>query len=402
MSTTAWGQRDFTSLIDSLDVLSSVLQAEAEESERIRRPTPAAQAALRKSGVLKLLMPNEFRGFEATPTQMIDIIERITYADSATGWLIRGLITETAAAACQLPAESAAELFSPAVETLVAGVTSGQLGEASRTEDGNLRVRGRWQFIPGVAMATHVSVPVRVQETKQHVVCVIPRWALAVSDNWEMLGLHGSAVFDVEAVDVVVPGSFTFGHDGGDSNRGGVTSTLTPGLLASMNQGAWCQGVARRMLEEVKRLAERSVGRDGPMASDAFFAKFANHSIQLRATADFLADRWTEAEAALSRGEGVSEDLETWLRLASSLATSNAVEVSHFVHLYAGAHVMRNGVLQRLFRDAHAATQHRVSRHSVVAQAGRSFCGLMPAGAGWHELDSTLSLTQTTQADVQT
>lgn len=74
-------------------------------------------------------------------------------------------------------------------------------------------------------------------------------------------------------------------------------------------------------------------------------------------------------------------------RLASSLATRTALEISQLVHQFAGAQVMRNGTLQRFFRDSRAGTQHRGTAHVVTQQCGRMLSGTLPPGSHWGFFD---------------
>ena len=53
----------------------------------------------------------------------------------------------------------------------------------------------------------------------------------------------------------------------------------------------------------------------------------------------------------------------------------------------AGAQAMRNGTLQRFFRDSHAGTQQRGSAHVVTQQCGRMLSGTLPPGSHWGFFD---------------
>ncbi|MFD5469048.1 hypothetical protein [Streptomyces sp. NPDC127105] len=55
-------------LLAELTDIYPLLQSEAEDSERLRRPTPVVQDALRDSGIFKLMMPAGLGGLEASPS----------------------------------------------------------------------------------------------------------------------------------------------------------------------------------------------------------------------------------------------------------------------------------------------------------------------------------------------
>lgn len=369
-----------------IDEIYPLLQDEAEDGERLRRPTPAVQQALRDSGVFRVLLPVELGGIEATTLEIIDVFERVSHADASLGWLVRALACETANAGAYLGDDGVAELFVDGTFPLVAGQCTAFTGRASATEGGYL-VSGSWQFAPGLSMATHVNLAVTT-ETGDRLVCVAPRWALRVNDNWDMLGLRATASLDYSAEDVFVPAHLTF-HVGRENiRRGSVVNRLSPALVAGLGQAAWAQGVARRMLDELRVLTQRKDPSEGaPVTSGEFFAEYARHFSHTRGTLALLRETWRGNEATLDVGAELDDEQETMSRLATSLATRTALEISQLVHRFAGGQVMRNGVLQRFFRDSHAGTQHRGTAHIVTQQCGRMLSGTLPEGAHWGFFD---------------
>ncbi len=374
-------------LLERLDALYPLLQDQADDGERLRRPTPIVQQALKDSGIFSMMIPAGLGGYEASPNQIIDIVEKISHADASLGWLVRALAGETAHAATYLSDEAVAELFGEGRCTLVAGQSVAFTGQAVRDGAG-YRVSGVWQFAPGLSMATHVDLAVTVEGTGEQLVCLVPRDALRISDNWDMLGLRATASLDYLAEDVYVADRFAFRVGEEHALRGGTVNRLSPALLGGLNQAAWSQGVGRRLLDELRVLTQlRIATHDASVASDEFFAEFARHFSHVRGTMALLRETWHGNETTLEAGRELSDEQQTMSRLASSLATRTSLEISQLVHRFAGAHVMRNGALQRFFRDSHAGTQHRGSGHLVTQQCGRMLTGVLPEGAQWGFLD---------------
>jgi hypothetical protein len=52
--------------------------------------------------------------------------------------------------------------------------------------------------------------------------------------------------------------------------------------------------------------------------------------------------------------------------------------VAEFAYTASGTVALRSGVLQRLFRDMHAGTQHITSAPPVIRNAGRELAGIAP------------------------
>lgn len=387
MTTELTVSTEISGLLKRLDDIFPLLQAEAEDSERLRRPTPAVQEALKGSGIFKLMMPEELGGFEATTVQIIQVIEKLSHADASLGWLVRALTSETANAATYLSDQAVAELFADGQYPLVAGQCTAFTGHAVR-EDGGYRVCGSWQFAPGVSMATHINLAVTVEGSGETLVCLVPRGELRISDNWDMLGLRATASLDYVAEDVYVQDNYVFDIGRDNARRGGIVNRLSPALLAGLHQAAWSQGLGRRMLDEVRLLAQRKVPSGDSLVSSAeFFAEFARHYSHVRGTMALLRETWGDNETTFASGTELTDEQETMSRLACSLAARTALEISQLVHRFAGAQVMRNGTLQRFFRDSHAGTQHRGSSQVVTQQCGRMLSGTLPAGSHWGFFD---------------
>lgn len=385
------GAADIPALLARLREIYPLLQREAEDSERLRRPTPAVQEALRDTGIFRLMVPTELAGLDATPTQILQVTETLSHADASLGWLVRALTGETATAAAYLSDEAVAGLFAGDTYPLVGGQSTSLTGRAVRAA-GGYKVSGTWQFAPGVSMATHLNLAAVAEETDDAIVCLVPRAALRISDNWDMLGLRATASLDYRAEDVFVEDRYVFRIGRQYARRGGTVVRLGPALLVGLQQAAWSQGVGRRMLDELRDLSgRRDPAQGSPVTSEEFFGEFARQFSHARGTMALLNETWRDIEQTLAGGARPNGEQETMARLASTLATRTALEISQFVHHFAGAQIMRNGALQRFFRDTHAGSQHRGSSHTVRQKCGRMLLGALPPGSHWGFFDLVVS-----------
>lgn len=384
MTTSIHPTLDVNNVLAAIDNIHDLLQAEAEDSERLRRPTPAVQKALKESGVFQLLLPVEYGGAEAGPLEIIEVISRLSRADGSLGWLARVLTSETGYAAASLPEETARELFGGEDKALMAGLASMDFSGTARRVDGGYIVDGEWQYVPGLSMATHVDLGVTVEETGERIICVVPRSSLRVNDNWKMLGLLSSGTLDYSAWELFVPDNYTFLPGPEHLRRGAEILRLSPSALATLNQGAWSQGVGERILDELKQLTQENRGHsERDVTSAEFYAEFARHYSHVRGTGALLREIWGEVNDNLEGRTKPDVELQTMMRLAAALSTRTVLEISHLAHRFAGASVMRNGVLQRFFRDGHAGTQHRGTAHLVTQQCGEILSGTLPEGTYW-------------------
>src|SRR5215831_15721822 len=67
--------------------IAPILNAEAPKSEAAGRLTDATLAALRAGDFFSLMIPRVLGGAESTPTETLEVVEALAYADSSTGWV---------------------------------------------------------------------------------------------------------------------------------------------------------------------------------------------------------------------------------------------------------------------------------------------------------------------------
>ncbi|MFG1685321.1 acyl-CoA dehydrogenase family protein [Nonomuraea sp. NPDC049269] len=138
-------------------------------------------------------------------------------------------------------------------------------------------------------------------------------------------------------------------------------------------------GVGRRLLDELIRYAGARSGRPGQFAgSDAFHADFARAEAAFRAAKALVHETWDDTERTLDSGRRLDVRQETMVRLALNHVTSTVSEVARFVYASGGTSALRDGLIQRLFRDVHAGTAHITSGPQVLRECGRELAGLAP------------------------
>ncbi|MEO3792904.1 acyl-CoA dehydrogenase family protein [Nonomuraea sp. B10E15] len=165
--------------------------------------------------------------------------------------------------------------------------------------------------------------------------------------------------------------------------RGGALYRLGLVDQALICHSGWALGVGRRLLDELVRNAGARAGRPGQLAgSDAFHTGFARAEAAFRAAKALVHETWDDVEGTLDAGRTLDVRQETMVRLALNHVTSTIAEVSRFVYASGGTSALRDGLVQRLFRDAHAGTAHITSGPQVLKECGRELAGLAP-GESW-------------------
>ncbi|MGP4016270.1 acyl-CoA dehydrogenase [Saccharopolyspora sp. 5N708] len=327
-------------------------------------------SALHEVGAVKAFLPRELGGLELRPTDAMRLFRALAYADPSAGWVGMALATATGLAGAFFPEDTARELFADGSRTAIAGQGT-KPGRAVPVDGGHL-VSGEWSFASGIKHATHVHTAAIDAETGQSRFFVLPVAQATIIDNWDVLGLRATGSLDYVLNEVFVPIGYSYPSLSREPITGGDLYRLGIGNLASINHGSWALGVGRRLLDELAAFVRRT----GRGLGESFHGEYASAEATLRSAEAFLFDAWRSIEAAQDRGDQPSVREETLNRLALNNATWSMQEVAEFVYRSAGSVALRSGVIQRLFRDVHAGTQHISSSATIRQSCGRELAGL--------------------------
>ena len=375
---------EFDALMGRLDGIEPILRGNAAASEAAGRLTAEVEAALHGTGVFEAAMPLELGGLEFSPRQFIQVIERLSRADASSGWCVMALAMANATTAAFLDPEAATELFAGR-RALTAGHGT-RLGTATEVDGGYL-LSGSWSFASGFHQATHIYSSAGVRSSGEPRMFILPRDAVTPADNWDVMGLRATGSIDYHCDQVFVPVSHTYSLLTPEPRLGGAMFRLGLGNLAGICHAGWALGVADRLLEEMRSIVATKHGTPGAIVDTAeFHAAYARAEALLRSARAWLLEVWSDNEDTLDRGGDLSCEQETMSRLSLVNATSSAQEVSTTVYRWASTTALRNGDLNRYFRDMHAGTQHITSGPLVLQNCGRELAGLAP-GARWMYLD---------------
>lgn len=379
---------EFDAMARRIDEIAPLLRAEAEKSEALRRPTDEVVRALTATGVLKVSVPRELGGYEFSPWQVLRVIERLSYHEASAGWTVMALQMVTGSTAAYLGEEAAADLYAdvPAGRHAVIAGQGTRLGTAVRV-DGGYRISGHWSFASGISLASHIHTAAFCAETGQALVFTFPKELATLVDNWDVLGLRATHSIDYVCEDVFVPATHVYEATTMDNKLGGTYYCLGLVNLTAIGHTGWALGVGRRLLDELKALAENKTGTHHAAVDTGYFhAAFAQAEARWRAARAWAKDVWADNEATLDRGEKLSTEQETLTRLMLNSTTWSVQAVGQTVYRWAATTAMRRGDLQRYFRDLNAGTQHITSGPVVLQNCGRWLAGLAP-DARWRFLD---------------
>src|SRR6185312_6839505 len=327
-------------LLERIEEITPLLMSQGAENEELGHLTEAAAQALHDAGVFRLGIPQDLGGYEAAPRQVIEVIEKLAYADASTGWAVMALQMITGTTAAYQGAEATAALFSDGGYHLMAGQGT-RMGSATKVDGGYL-LTGSWSFASGLPHASHIHTAAVVEETGEALIFTFPKEQARIVDNWDVMGLKATGSIDYSTENLFVPQAYTYNVATKDSVHGGALYRVGLANMSGINHAGWALGVGRRMLDEMKVLAQKKSGSPGASVdTDQFVAEYAKAEAVLRSARAFVMDVWAGNEATLDAGGLLSAEQETLTRLALNHATWSAHEVCMTVYKWAATAALR-------------------------------------------------------------
>lgn len=208
-----------------IDMTRDVLEGIDEQADRLRALGPANEVlgrlddrcaeALRGSGVMHMLQPEEFGGIETHPADFADAVYEIARLDGSAGWVAGsvGVPPWIVATADRRPRDEVWEA-DPGSWIASAYSAAGVLLPV----DGGYRLSGDWRFVAGVDHCHWAVLGARVVDTADamgHVYILAPTADLLIlEDSWNGVGLAGAGSKTVAADDIFVPAHRVLGHRG--------------------------------------------------------------------------------------------------------------------------------------------------------------------------------------------
>ena len=182
------------------------LAATTDESEKMRRLHDDAAAALRESGLSRVLTPKKFGGFELSPSAHIWACAELGQVCSSASWVLMVCVAHDYIIG-RFPEECQKEVYEGDADNLLAGSLQPQ-GTVQRVREG-WRLNGRWQFGSGCDHSPWFIVGAKLIDpaADDHLIyhVILPRADVELDDTWHTLGMRGTGSKDLVVRDALIP-----------------------------------------------------------------------------------------------------------------------------------------------------------------------------------------------------
>jgi len=328
-------------------------------------------------------------GPEVDPVTATRVIERLSTADGATGWVTMIAATASFWSTAFLTDEVARQLFAPATQVMMVGGTIPH-GRAVKTA-GGYRLSGQWTFASGCQRATWLAssawlfehdVPLLdAKGQPAWAVFLTPAAACRILDTWHVTGLRGTGSHDYIIDDAFVPAHYRVPHPTQASSPRPERHYACLGVVLAW-MAAVPLGIARAAVEAFKHLLQTKQDRraNRPLTEDAEKQHaVAQAEVLVGSARAYLYEALTQVWAVIQAGESLSMTLRGQLRGACThavMASIQAVDTAYTAG--GGTAIYARSPLDRYFRDVHTAAAHVAVQPATLTDAGRLLTGLEP------------------------
>ncbi len=373
--------------------IAEVVRDEAAASERARSLGPRTVAALKETGLLRMVLPPEYGGSDLAMGDTFPVCEALARVNGSAGWNLSIGLT-TAGQALGLGADARDEVLGDP-GTVVAGTINFLAVRAARVAGGYV-FDGAATFLSGSAYANWLVIGGMLRDAGGAPVLgadgvpvivrgVAPASSLDLADTWHVSGMRATASNDAPVRGLFVPDRFicAMEHPGlaeGDPARGlPLLSRFGAGLaFVALGTARGALDALVAVAADKVLLATQQPLRERPdVQVDAARARGL-----IEAGRAFVSQAWSGTEAKARAGQQIDAEDQMVLRLSYLTAVEHAAAAADLVFRAGGsASLFEANGIERAWRDTHAVTKHLAVSPRLYDRLGRVVLGLPPTSA---------------------
>ena len=369
--------------------LGAAIAAASATIESTRRIPEPLLARLHEQRLFRMLMPRSVGGDQTEPGTYLLAIEEIARHDASIAWIMF-VANSTTLIAAFLDLAVARTIFGDQPTVIAWGPPNASRANAAT---GGYRVSGTWDFASGCRIANWMGAHCHVVEADGSLrldrrgrptirTLLFPARDATLIDNWNTIGLRGTASDSYSVADVFVPEALSTTREDPSlrRERGPLYAFTMQGLYAVGVAGA-ALGIARAMLEGFIALAGTKVPRGQSRLADnaTVQADVARAEARLGAARAYLIETLASIYARADDVAPIDVADRARVRLACTNAIHGAIEVADFTYKSAGVDAIFPGSpFERRFRDIHTLSQQIQARSAHFEVVGQILLGRPP------------------------
>ena len=371
--------------------LVPVLASRAPATEALRSIPKETLDDLHARGLFRILQPLRVGGAELPYRAIVCVTATLAKGCASTAWVLANLANHHFMLALW-PREAQDEIWGEDPATLIGSALMFPPGTATKTANG-YRLSGRWKFSSGIdacAWTMLGGIASADGELPDYRVFILPARDYQIIDTWRAAGLRGTGSNDVAVDDVFVPQHRTLsvecmkgcGAPGAVINPGPLyrlpVFDMFPYVVASTALGI-AQGAIEQFTEDTRH---RVTSYSTTLLADhsTTQARLGEAAAASAAAELLLLGNCDSAMQAAEAARVLAMDEKIKLRRDGAYAArlcTRAVDL--LFEAGGGEYLYDDKMMQRAFRDIHAAQSHYALAWDVAAsKAGKFMLGIAP------------------------
>jgi alkylation response protein AidB-like acyl-CoA dehydrogenase len=351
--------------------IADIVRKEAESADEHRRLGPGTVAALRETGLMRVLMPSRYGGGELHLAETYPLVEALSRVNGSAGWNLQVGLTTTRVVGDLIDDDARAEVFDDP-DAMIAG-TINFMNIQARPAPGGWTFDGDATFLSGSSYADWIVIGGLVRDEAGGprfrdngfpfiVRGVVPTSALDIRDSWHVGGMRATASNDAKLDGFFVADKWTCDPDAPALQPDDPAAWLP--LFTRFGAGIASVGIgaARGALDAISKIAATKVplGHSTPLCdrTDVQVDVARAHGL-VESGAAFMRAAWDHAMSRLAAGKLLGPRDQAYLRLSYITAAEYSAEATNIVMRTAGmGGLFARDDLERFWRDANTVPKH--------------------------------------------
>jgi indole-3-acetate monooxygenase len=366
--------------LDGARELRGLIRRYRERTDEARQLAPPVVEAMARLGLFRSLVPTRAGGEEWDWPTWMQVVEELSTADGAVGWIagVGGSVNAIVSGWVSAEVGQAVFCADPLGVIAGAGVPTG----TARIADGGYIVSGRWQFGRASPQACWFVAGYALAGEARRVgpMMLVPAKDVEIIDTWSVGGMRSIGSHDFAVRELFVPIDYTLNAADDAPRHPGPLYRLPVVLTLCSSLGPLALGIARGALDCFAELMAAKVDRfAGTELRERLTVqeRVAKAEAAVRSARAFLYEMVHEVWGTVLQGAPLTEQQIALFRLANTHAmAASAQAVALVYHAACTTAIITANPLERFFRDVHVAIQHRYASPEELYQAGRVLLGL--------------------------